>query len=708
MARRLSGTFNLPHLAPPVPRAEVADIYYGHRILDPYRPLENLHAPETRQWAAAQNKRLRLFLKDAPGKKKAAADLAFLSAIPAANDYDRHDGKYFSIVKNGTTEQGVLQVRKGLNGKVRTIIDPNPLSRDHTVAIEDYALSPSGKLIAYTLRHAGSDLVTMHVKRTATGEDLPDVITNLRFSCPVWEDDKSFYYRAQVPHERRLALKLHVLGTDPKKDKLVFERPESGTIPILSSISGSSWEWVSVTADSNDRNGLWARNPATEKNFREIFPYGRADYDLIEQRHGKVYMLTTFGAPRGRVVRFDPTQPDPAHWETVIAEHPRDILRGAFFQQGKLFVTAHHAGSKCLKIFDSEGRYLRTAALPARSDFNIISNYPQDKSFLMQIGNDLKPPSLYKYSIAADRIEPLEPSPPAPGLEHCITETLYAPSRDGTIIPVTVLRDPRVRLDGTAALKLGAYGGYRVMDDPEYAVSVAQWLRAGGIYAWAHIRGGSYYGQDWYEKGRGKNKENSFDDLAASAWYLANRHYTSSQRIALQGRSNGGMTVLATMLKNPELFGAVIAEVPVTDMLRYARHTFAHLWKDDFGDPETREEDFKVSRHYSPLHNIRKGALYPPMLLTTADHDTRVVPSHAYKFAATMQERAHPDTICLVRTEHNAGHGNGNLPQKKYISLMSDIFAFTEKAIGPVDQDEYVRTRKQKQDLKDTPPAPRP
>jgi prolyl oligopeptidase len=544
----------------------------------------------------------------------------------------------------------------------------------------------------------------MKVRDVATGEDLPDVIPGLRFTGARWDKGSSAgfqYNKAADDGKRRFVSMHHTIGDAPENDPFVFGVDEEDAFASTFRVKDSKDEWANVSIGTLPQNGLWRRKAGTAE-FVKMFDHSVASYEPVAEIDGRIYMVTDYQTPRQKLVAFNPDTPDPKNWETIIPEHETDLLHWVSLHQGIFLVEHGHDTADKLSVHALNGDHLHDAPTPIQSTLSFAKINKTDETLLLTIANFQQPGARYHYDFKNNTLDLVKPSTAPETLTDCIVERIHATSKDGTKVPMTVIRHPDTKLDGTAAVKLYGYGGFNVPLGPDYGTTIASWIRAGGIYAQANLRGGGEYGSEWYDQGRKHNKQNVFDDFAACAEKLIADRYTRAKRLVIEGGSNGGLLTLATMLQRPELFGAVISDVPVTDMYRFHKHTHGAAWRSDYGDSEANKADFETASRYSPLHNVRRK-IYPPTLLNTGDHDDRVVPSHAYKFVATMQAKAHPESVCLLRVETRAGHGAGK-PTDKVIQEAADTHAFVERAIGPINQVDYVLAVKARR----KPDAPQP
>lgn len=674
------------------PNDNTVETLHGVKVADPFRPLEKIDAKETADWLARQQKQFADFISDAAGSIEAAKSfMTEATTYSAPSMPARYGGTWFRTINKSKNGQAVIEVSSSAEGPWETLLDPNTLSADGTVAISDWFPSPDGKRVAYMVSEAGSDAQTLKIFDVGSKKDLPDVINDCRFTTVLWDRGSHDSFQYTYPtHDgtRRKVTKHHAIGADAAQDKTVFESAteDSFASPWRMKTAKYEWMWLSIGTDKN--HGLLFRPFGSTEAFTEVLaPQKTTLTPVIENDDGTILALTTLGAPRGRIVRMDPRDPAPEKWETVIAEHPADKLGSAMVHQGRLFAFYSHDTADAVRVFTPEGQHLHDMPLPIQSVASYARIHPEDTTFTMKISSFKTPGDIYTYDIEKNELSLVRKSNARHDLNDCIVERIHTVSKDGTKVPMTVIRHPDTQLDGTAALKLYGYGGFNIALGPAFSAAVMHFVKAGGIYVQTNLRGGGEFGSDWYDGGRLDNKQNVFDDFIACAEHLIASGYTSKDRLVSNGGSNGGLLTSATMLQRPDLFGAVITEVAVTDMFRFHLATYGSAWKSDYGDVSIRK-DFNTAAKYSPLHNVREGAKYPPHLIKTGSHDDRVLPWHSFKLAATLQAKSHKDNITLLRVEDRAGHGAGK-PLYKYIQEYAETFAFIEKTIGPVNQKAY-------------------
>lgn len=664
---------------------------HGRPVADPFRPLEHLDAPEVQRWVAAQNERTQAFLKPAE-----AAHKATVNWHRQIRDYVReglpteYGPNTFSWQHRGLDPQPVYLVRRSSpEAAPDVLLDPNTLSADGTVAIQAANPSPQGDKLAYLLSEAGSDNTTLRVRDVATGHDLPDVLKDLRFTDATWDPSgKSLTYGRPVSDGKHFAIYRHTLGTPQDQDVKLIERPDvpNSHLGSFRLQDDDPVLFISVASGTHPENGLYYQHDG-ETTFHELLPPGQAILHPVHRDGDTLLAITDLDAPRKRLVSINLKQPDPAHWQTLIpeADNPAHTLDGAFVTGGRLFTQWTRGGVDALESVDVS-RDPRTQTpqpvdTPLGVSIGVGQVRPQQTSFLLATNGYLAPSDQYRLDVAANRLTLVKKSAIARDLTDTATvERVYATSKDGTKVPMWVIAPKNLPKDGTAPALLYGYGGFNAPLKPGFSFNIMHWVEHGGVYAVANLRGGGEFGRPWYDGGRLKNKQNVFDDFAACAEELAKRGYTRPERLAISGGSNGGLLTAAVSQQYPERIGAAISAVPVTDMLRFHTDNFGAYWMSDYGDPG-KPDDFETALKYSPLHTVRPASevRYPPTLFTTADHDNRVAPWHAYKLTAERQAKGHANTY--LRVDTRAGHGAGK-PTEKVIQEAADQTAFLVQALG--------------------------
>lgn len=684
-------------LQPPTDNKVIDDLH-GDKISDPFRPLENLDAPETTSWLERQNKQFEDFISaSAP---IAAETIAFLKTALPQGMRESMPGqcgdKYLVWRKEQNDTRWSLFIKDAPDYDAPARLLLNPLLLDPSGKTTLVSISPThdGKTLAYALSVSGSDMTTLRFMDVATGQDLDLVYTQFRSDVNWDRDGKGFYYHHSNKETKSNEVRYHKMGAPTEDDRTVYrpKTPETSAsyFRLLkdSKDENGAYEYISVSNTAPDKNALLARPAGSNESFREIFPHKEGTLSPIHEIDGKVYAITTLGAPNGKLVCLDIKDRAPEKWGTILPENREDRLVGAFVWQDKIYASYSHDTGEILKVFDPSGQHLHDVPLPPLSTFSIGYFHMENTTCLLSYDSFQESGNIYKYDSATNELTLHKKSSTPIDLKDCIVERLHALSKDGTKVPMTVIRHPDTQLDGTAATMLYGYGGFNVPLDPCFSSDIAQWVRAGGIYVQANLRGGGEYGQAWYDAGRRENKQNVFDDFIACSEHLIDNKYTSNKRLAIQGGSNGGLLTLATMLQRPELFGAVISAVPVTDMFRFHIGSYyGYSWKSDYGDPDIKA-DFNVAAKYSPLHNVKEGLKHPPLLINTDAHDDRVLPWHSFKMAATLQSKEDPKSITLLAVRTDGGHSAGLTETQKRKEIAS-IRAFLDRAIGPTDQKAY-------------------
>ena len=668
------------------------DTYFGTAVPDPYRWMEDLDSPEVAAWVEAENTLTQSILTEVPARAQIHSRLLELVNFERVSAPEVKCGRYFFARNSGLQNQAVLYWQQGSDGEPQVLLDPNSLAADGTVSVASTQVSEDGTLFAYALSEAGSDLQKIHVREVATGRDLPDLVDWVKFSGISWLPDNSgFYYSSYgVPKddaEAAEALKrvaefhkvyFHKLGTPQTKDIVIFERPDDKEMLCSAGVSEDG-QWLVISQGKGHTNALTAKNLASGE-FIQIAPVDDATYSWIDNNDDEVWLFTNKDAPKGKIVQLNLRQP--ATWHTLIAE-AKDSLESVTTAGNRLLLTYLIDAKSEVSIHAYDGELLNRLTLPDIGLVGMGGARRDDTETFFVFTNYTTPAIVYRLDMQTFAATTWK----APKLvfDPSLYQTtqVFATSKDGNRVPLFITHKKSTKLDGTAPAILYGYGGFGVSLGPAYASSRLAWVEMGGIYAEAILRGGGEYGEDWHQGGTKTRKQNVFDDFIACAEMLIASEYTSPKKLAINGGSNGGLLVAACGLQRPELFGAVLAQVGVFDMLRFDQFTIGYAWKPDYGSPSENEEEFRALLKYSPLHNIRTGTLYPPMLITTADHDDRVYPAHSFKFAAALQASAAETSNAapvLIRVETRAGHGGG-MPLSKQLEVTADMYAFLVKEL---------------------------
>ncbi|GAB3500456.1 prolyl oligopeptidase family serine peptidase [Spirosoma knui] len=673
------GPFNYPKAR----KTDHVDTYHGTQVADPYRWLEDDRSAETAEWVKAENKVTFDYLAQIPFRKQLQTRLEQVYNYPKYSAPSRK-GDWFYFSKNdGLQNQAVLYRQKGLDGKPELVIDPNKLSTDGTTRLGAFSLSKDGKYAVVGLSKGGSDWQEYQIMDLATKQYLPEKIEWVKVSGAAWQGDGFYYSRYPKPEGSALAAKnenhqvfYHKLNTPQSADRLVYE---DGKHPqrfhIVSTTDDERFALLSVSdrGQGKDGNALFFMDAqGGQKTFTPVvadvtdFSYG-----VIDNDGDRLLILTNEKAPNSKVVAFDTKK---KAFTTLIAERPEPITEGGVSAAGKkLFVEYSKDVASQVQVYDYAGKLENAIQLPAIGSAGGFGGEKDDKFVFYTFTSFTFPPTIYRYDIATRKSTVFR----APEVDFKPTDyetkQVFITSKDGTKVPMFLTYRKGLKLDGTNPTLLYGYGGFNVSLPPAFSPFRIPFLEQGGVYAQANLRGGSEYGEKWHEQGMKLKKQNVFDDFIAAAEYLIAQKYTSPAKLAVQGGSNGGLLVGAVMNQRPDLFRVAIPQVGVMDMLRFHKFTIGWNWIADYGSSDNAEE-FKALRAYSPLHNLKAGIGYPATLITTADHDDRVVPAHSFKYAATLQEVYKGQNPVLIRIDTNSGHGASNT--KKNIETTADIYSF--------------------------------
>ena len=675
---------HLPY--PETARGEVVDNYFGTEVPDPYRWLEDDNSEATAAWVAAENAVTEDYLSQIPFRGAIRERLTQLWNYPKEGAPSKHGDWYYYYYNDGLQNQSVLcrTQQPGEAGEV--FLDPNTLSEDGTVALSAVSFSKNGRYFAYAAAASGSDWVEIRVMDTETKALTEDRIEWVKFSGAVWApDSKGFYYSAyDAPKEGVYSAQnqfqkvyYHKLGTPQTADRLIYE-DKAHPLRYFSAWPSEDGKWLFVIASEGTSGTEILCRKTSETKFRTLLAGFDHDYEPVDCRDDQLYFVTNEGVSNYALKRIALNAP--AKVETVIPEHEKNLLEGVGTAGGYLFASYLQDAQNQVVQYDYDGRLVREIVLPAIGTVGGFSGEEEDTELYYSLANYTAPATIYRYDIASGE-STLYKSPEVafdPAL--FVTEQVFYPSKDGTQVPMFITRRKDMKLDGKNPCLLYGYGGFQINLTPGFNPSALMFVEQGGVYCVANLRGGSEYGEAWHKAGMLENKQNVFDDFIAAAEYLIAQKYTSSERLAINGGSNGGLLVGACEVQRPDLYAVCLPQVGVMDMLRYHKFTIGWGWAVEYGSSDN-EEQFPYIYKYSPLHNIKEGVSYPATLVTTGDHDDRVVPAHSFKFAATMQHCQAGDAPILIRIDSNAGHGAGK-PTSKRIDEAADMYAFLFQNIG--------------------------
>ncbi|HPC95144.1 MAG TPA: prolyl oligopeptidase family serine peptidase [Sedimentisphaerales bacterium] len=675
---------------PPARKEAVVDVYHGIEVADPYRWLEDADSAETQAWVARQNDLTEQFLARSGVREKIKARLKSLTNYPRYSSPSKQGGRYFFWKNDGLQNQSVLYVQDNLNAETRVVVNPNLLSADGTVAVTTAALNWDGTKLAYGLSRSGSDEQEVRIREVDWGMDLDEVLRWCRFTTIAWHHNGSGFFYSRFPDPNTVAeedrlnynrLYWHRLGTPQSADVLIYERPDNKELSLAPVVTEDGQYLVLYLHQGTDpRNRVYYRPLEGDEPFIRLLDEADARYDFLGNLGPIFYFLTDLDAPKGRIVAIDTDRPAQAHWSTVIPESD-DVIDYAAWVDSQLVVVYMHDVHHRLKVFHLDGQYIRDIGLPGPGTIGGLWGRQDDPEMFFSFTSFLHPTTSFRYDLRSNELRVIHQPEIDFDLAAYETRQVFCTSKDGTRVPLFVTHRKGLVQDGSHPTLLYGYGGFNINLMPGFSTAILAWLEAGGIYVQANLRGGSEYGESWHRAGMLDRKQNVFDDFIAAAEWLIENNYTRPGRLAIRGGSNGGLLVAACMLQRPHLYGAVVCQVPVIDMLRYHRFTAGRYWIPEYGNAEASREEFDYLYAYSPLHNVKAGVGYPPILITSADTDDRVVPLHAKKFAATLQEKAVGDNPILLRVETKAGHGGGK-PVSKAIDEQADIYAFLFDVLG--------------------------
>jgi prolyl oligopeptidase len=669
---------------PPARRADVVENYHGTPVADPYRWLEEPQSEETRAWVQAENELTETYLAELPIRNQIKEKLIKLWDYPKYSPPVKKGGTYFLQQNNGLQNQSVLYRQRSLADEPIEVLDPNKLSEDGTLAMTMQSYSKDGRFLAYNLSQSGSDWQEIRILDVETGSTFEEIIRWVKFTPAAWveSNDGFFYARYPAPGEMPDAppsthqkLYYHKLGTDQSEDILIYARPDAPNLAFQPQISDDGRFLILHVWEGTDRrNRIYYRAVDSDGEFVRLLDDMDAGYNFLGNDGTIFYFRTDLDAPNGRIVAIDTQHPDQTNWQERIPEKV-DAIAFALMVNDQFVVAQLQQAHHTLSIYSREGSLTGEIPLPTAGTIFDISGTREDDELFFHFHSFIYPPTILRFDFetavtAIFRQPDLDFDP-----DLYKTELVFYPSKDGTEVPMFLTYKKGLEQDSSNPTLLYGYGGFNVNLTPLFSPTRLAWLEMGGIYAHAILRGGSEFGEMWHRAGMLENKQNVFDDfIAAGEWLIANK-YTQTGRLAIEGRSNGGLLVAACITQRPDLFGAAHCAVPVIDMLRYHKFTAGRYWTSEYGNAEENADQFEYMIAYSPLHNVKSGTTYPPTLITTADTDDRVVPMHAKKFAATLQTADSAHNPLLIRIETKAGHGLGK-PIHKLIEEAADVYSF--------------------------------
>jgi prolyl oligopeptidase len=674
---------------PPTPVRAVTDTLHGVPVTDSYRWLENAQDPAVEAWQEQQNAYTQNALSAWPGRAALAEQFKGLFAINTAIGAETAGKRIFLTKKDGLANQPVIELRTGTGDTPGTVtLDPNTFSADGTTALDWWYPSQDGALVAYGKSEGGSEHSTLYVHDVATGKDLGEAIPNTQHCALVWDpDQKGFLYsrhpaKGEVPageevfHEQIFH---HRLGDDPTKDAMVWSGEGAPMQEVRQVVSSSDHKWTFlVTTTDWAKNDLYVRPAGSDAAFAPVAK-GLDGQFGGDAAHGALYLLTNLGTPRYHVMKAMPDAKSPSEWTEIVPEQ-KGVIQAVAIVHDQLVLTISENALSRIAIYSLAGKWLKDVPLPTLGTADAVRGEPDGTQLFFRFASYTYPSMVYRYDMASARVTPIEkrtlPFDPA----RYVTEQVWATSKDGTKVPMFVVHEKGLKIDGERPTILYGYGGFNVSETPEFRAAIFPWLDHGGVWCDANLRGGGEFGRDWHEAGRLAKKQNVFDDYYACAQWLIDNHWTKTSRLATHGGSNGGLLVGAAITQRPDLWGAAVCEVPLLDMLRYQNFSIARYWVPEYGSSEDADQ-FKFLLAYSPYQNVKQGTNYPPTLFTAGAEDSRVDALHARKMCALLQAQSGGTGPYLLRVESKAGHGQGK-PTAKRIESAVDVYGFLMAQFG--------------------------
>lgn len=667
------------------PKAEkdgTVDEYFGVKVADPYRWLENDTSQQTTAWVEAENKVTNAYLQKIPFREKLLKRMTELVNYEKISAPRKRHGKWYFYKNNGLQNQSVLYVKDNLNGEARVFLDPNTLSTDGTVALKDVSFSNNGKYAAYAISRSGSDWQEFFVIDLKTGQLTDDHIEWAKFSDAAWQGDGFYYSAYDAPVKGKEfsnvneghKIYYHKIGTPQSEDVLFYQNPAYPKRFYFCSVNEEETMMFLYEAGAGAGNNLFVRDlRKPQSQLIQMTTDMDCQYSPIYNDGDRIYLFTNYKAPKGRIMTADIHHPGIESWQELIPEQ-QHVLSGAEVINRQLVLTYQQDASDHAYLYDLNGKLKHEVHLPSVGSVGFTGDEKEPECFYTFTSFTV-PGTVYQYDMDKDQSTVYASPKVKFRLDDYTSEQVFFQSKDGTRIPMFLTYKKGMKRNGKNPVFLYGYGGFNISLGPGFSAVRIPFLEKGGIYAQVSLRGGGEYGEEWHQAGTKMQKQNVFDDFIGAAEWLISQKYTCSDKLAIVGGSNGGLLVGACMTQRPELFGVAIPQVGVMDMLRYHKFTIGWNWASDYGTSDDSKEMFEYLRAYSPLHNLKPGTAYPATLVTTADHDDRVVPAHSFKFAATLQECQNGNKPVLIRIDTKAGHGGGK-PLAKILEEQADIYGF--------------------------------
>ncbi|MFO8129075.1 MAG: prolyl oligopeptidase family serine peptidase [Bacteroidales bacterium] len=674
---------------PVTKKADSVNVYYGIEVKDPYRWLEDDDSEETMAWVRAQNAVTNEYLGQIPYRDQIKERLTSIWDYPKYG-LPRREGNHYIFSKNdGLQDQSVMYIQEGLEGEPEVLLDPNKLSEDGTVALTGSSVSHNGEYLAYQISRGGSDWNEIYIKDIETGKDLEDHLKWIKFSGISWKDHGFYYSRYDEPEQGEALSDVneyhkvyyHKAGTPQSDDRLVYKNDAHPLRNYYVQTTEDERFLILYESESTSGNALYFKD--LEKKGSDFIPVVQDfehDFSVIDNSGDHLLVLTNDEAPKKKVISINTNKPGKENWETLIPEK-EEVLQSVSLAGGRIVANYMKDANSKVCIHALDGKYLHDLELPTLGTLAGFSSKMKDDVAFYGFTSFIYPTTIFQYHVKENRASIFRKPEISFDAEEYEVNQIFYESKDGTEVPMFIVHKKGLPMDGNNPALLYGYGGFNISITPSFSINRLIFLENGGIYVTANLRGGGEYGEEWHEAGTKLQKQNVFDDFISAAEYLVENNYTSPDKLAIMGGSNGGLLVGACMTQRPDLFKVALPFVGVMDMLRYHKFTIGWAWATDYGTSEDDSTMFRYLLGYSPLHNIEEGVSYPATLAFTADHDDRVVPAHTFKFMATLQERNDGPNPILLRIDTKAGHGAGK-PTSKIIEEYTDMWAFTFYNLG--------------------------
>ncbi len=674
---------------PDTKKIDLVELIHGVEVEDPHRWLEDVESEEVKKWAEAQNELSEQHIKERGQFGKIFSDLKKIWNYPKKGAPINKGGKYFFLAEDGIQNHAVFYFQKTLDSPPEVLLNPNKWSEDGSSSLNYKYISNEGKYVAYGRSESGSDRQEIKIFDVEKREDLPETLKWCRFTVVSWKKDSSGFFYNRFPEDGSVPpedmtnyskIYFHGLKNPQEKDELIYEDKENKKWTFHTEISlDGEFLMVFISSDKEYKNKILIRKIDGNEPFTYLIDEFEAEYKYVFNEGDNFYLWTNMDTPLGRIISLDLKDLSKEKRREVIPE-TKDKLENAKVVGGKFVLEYLHDARTELKIFSIEGEFIKEIPLPDIGTIYGINGEPEQDEAFFKYFSFTCPGTVYKYDFVKDELIKLSEDGLSVDSSKFVVERLLSVSKDGTKVPFFAVRRKDLTLNSANPTILYGYGGFNIPETPVFSVPMYYWIEKGGVYVLANLRGGGEFGEEWHKGGMLENKQNVFDDFISVAEFLIENKYTKREKLAIRGGSNGGLLTGACMVQRPDLFGAVVCEVGVLDMLRYHRWTVGRYWIPEYGDPE-KEEDFKFLFAYSPLHNVKEGVNYPPILIITADTDDRVFPAHSFKFAAALQDKSSGKNPVLLSIEKKAGHGHGK-PVSQLIEKSADIFTFLFKTLG--------------------------